>query len=89
MENLLANTYESLVLSKRNPISNNGFFNPPVPFERDSKLKKLEFDVFSRIMDITGMNNEPVAKPTKTDIITPSLEDCIKELIAIEKSNLG
>jgi hypothetical protein len=89
MESLLANTYEQMVLSKKTAISRNGSFNSPVPFERDSKLQKLEYDVFSRILDITGMINEPPTKKTKVDIITPSLEDCIKELIAIEKSNLG
>jgi hypothetical protein len=49
----------------------------------------LEYDVFSRILDITGMCSEPVTQKTKIDVVTPSLEDCIKELIAIEKSNLG
>ena len=86
METLLANTYENLILIKKNSILRNAGFNSPVSFERDPNVNKLEYDVFSRILDITGMNEVKQPTSVKSNIVTPSVEDCIKELIAIENS---
>lgn len=54
-----------------------------VQIERDNKIRNLENNVFSQLADI--VNPEP-PKTSKTNNNTVSVEDALKELLEIEKS---
>lgn len=89
MEQDLSNIYSNSVQGKR--AINAGLFNPssgsPM-FERDPALRNLENSVFSKINELTKEHEAPKTLHNKTNVLrTVSVEEAMRELLELEKSN--
>ena len=67
-------------------LADHQFIKSWLSLQKDDKMIKLEYDVFSRLLEITGIDNNKSQKIKTNNIKIPSVEDCIKELLEFEKS---
>ena len=91
MDNNLTSTYEKSVLGrgKIGAASFSTFGGGGVSYEKDPKTAKLEYDVFSRLIEITGFSKEPKTTVKTNSIQTPSVEECVKELLQFQRDENG
>lgn len=89
MEQDLSNIYSSSVQGK-GAVSTRLFSSTsgsPM-FERDPALRSLENSVFSKINELTKCHEAPKSPVNKTsDLRAVSVEEAMKELLELEKSN--